>query len=71
MGRPIVYKILNDIIENNNIDAAIPEALINDPVTAGMDKYDLYNGLQWLADEFHRYCYGDKKELAEEMRLMS
>lgn len=72
MGRPIVYKILENILENDKIiDSELIEALMYRPSVAGMDKYDLYKYLGWLIEEYFRYVYGDKKHLTKEIEDMS
>lgn len=72
MGRPIVHKILYDILENDRmVDSELLEALIYRSSVAGGDKFELYNNLVYLADVYHSYIYGDKKELTKEMEDMS
>lgn len=53
------------------VDSELLEALIDRPSVSGGDKFQLYNDLVYLADVYHNYIYGDKKELTKEMEDMS
>ena len=71
MGRPIVYKILEDMLENSNLDSSVIEALQNDIVVSGMDRYDLYKQLGWFIEEYSEYVWGNKRKYTQEMEDMS
>ena len=75
MGRPTTYKILEHIADNLPEGKwyvnEIIEALKYYAVTAGMEKEELGMGLNYLSNYFWEYVDGDKKDIAEELRLMS